>query len=113
MIAFLICAATLSFAAHRVDASWQPSPTSGVDHYKVYRSLVPGGPYQLLGIVTAPKTTFTNGSNPDGTPLQEGQTYCYVVTSVLGELESVKSNEVCVVIPVAPLPPTGLTATAH
>lgn len=106
ILKLLLCAFILSVPsfASSVTLHWTASITPNVDHYKVYRALVSGGPYTLMGIVTADKLTFTNGSNPDGSPLVEGQTYCYVATAMLGSKESIKSNEKCVTI-TTPLPP--------
>lgn len=107
MLKRILCVLLLSASAfaHSVTLKWDPSVTAGVDHYRIYRSLVSGGPYILMGTVTADKLTFTNGSNPDGSPLVEGQMYCYVATSVIASTESVNSNEKCVIIPTTPLPP--------
>jgi hypothetical protein len=102
-----------AFAGRRVVLNWTPSISSNVDHYRVYRSTVPGGPYILLGVVPASSVSFTNGSNPDGTPLSDGATFCYVTTAIAGQLESVKSNEACIQIPVAPQPPTNLQGVAQ
>lgn len=102
-ILFYFSLSAASFASS-VTLHWTASATPNVDHYKIYRSLVPGGPYTLMGVVTADKLTFTNGSNPDGSPLVEGQTYCYVATSMLGTKESIRSNEKCVTI-TTPQPP--------
>lgn len=87
--------------AHSVTLKWQ-APVTGPapDHYKVYRSLVSGSGYVIMGSVPATSLSFVNGSNPNGTPLVENQNYCYVVTSVSGTAESANSNEVCVTIPI-------------
>ena len=88
--------------AHSVTLTWK-APVTGPppDHYKVYRSLTSGSGYVLMGVVTSNQLGFVNGSNPDGSPLAEGQLYCYVATSVAGTNESSPSQpEVCVTIPV-------------
>ena|ERR1700690_4308242 len=103
--------------AHSVTLKWQ-APVTGPapDHYKVYRSLTSGSGYVLMGSVPATSLSFVNGSNPNGTPLVEGQQYCYVVTSLSGTAESVNSNEVCVTVPVTTTtvqPPTNLTGVVQ
>ena len=96
--------------AHSVTLTWK-APVIGTppDHYKVYRSLTSGSGYQLMGVVPRTSLGFTNGSNPDGTPLVEGQQYCYIVTSVAGSTESGPSGEVCVSIPIT----TGVQAPTN
>lgn len=98
LVILLLSASAL---AHSVTLKWQ-APVTGPapDHYRVYRSLVSGSGYQIMGSVPATSLSFVNGSNPNGTPLVEGQQYCYVVTSVAGTAESGNSNEVCVTVPV-------------
>lgn len=87
---------------HKVTLHWIASPTTAVDHYGLYRGIVSGGPYQLMGKVPANQVTFINGSNPDGTALVEGQTYYYVVVAFQGALFSTNSNELPVTIPTNP-----------
>lgn len=99
-----------AFAAHSVTLTWTASTSASVDHYKVFRATVSGGPYQLLGNIPATQLTFTNGSNPDGTPLAEGAVYFYVVQSVASGVSSVNSNEAGATIPTTPQPPTNLKA---
>lgn len=98
---------------HLVNLQWQPSPTPGVDSYAVYRSTVSGGPYQLLGKVPASQLNFVNGSNPDGTPLQEGQQYWYVIVSFKGVQFSPNSNETTQIIPTSPASAQGLSSTVQ
>lgn len=99
LVILLLSASAL---AHSVALKWQ-APVTGPqpDHYKVYRSLVSGSGYVLMGTVPATSLSFVNGGNPNGTPLVEGQQYCYVVTSALaGNADSGNSNEICVTVPV-------------
>ena len=97
--------------AHSVTITWK-APINTVVKYNVYRSLVSGGPYTLMGSATG--TAFVNGGNPDNTPLIEGQQYCYVVTTVTATAESAYSNEACATIPVtAATAPTGVAAVAN
>lgn len=105
---FLVIFALSSVAfAHSVTLHWTPGapPTAVIDHFKIYRSSISGGPYNLMGAVAATQLSFTNGSNPDGTALQEGANFCYVVTAISGNSQSLVSNEVCVTIPVTPATP--------
>ena len=99
LLAILLLSA--SAFAHSVTLTWR-APVTGPppDHYKVYRSLTSGSGYVLMGEVAATQLGFVNGSNPDGSPLIEGTTYFYVVTSVAGTAESPTSNEVPATIPV-------------
>ena len=115
LILMLMLFVAPAFAAHKVSLTWTGSVVDAThpapDHYKVYRSLVSGSGYVLMGIVPSTQLSFINGSNPDGTPLVEGQMYCYVVRAALaGSSDSGNSNEACVVIPVTPAPPTNVTA---
>jgi hypothetical protein len=108
-LAFLLFLFSMPAFAHSVALTWK-APTTGPapDHYKVYRSITKGTGYVLLSTVPATSLAFTNGSNPDGTPLPEGSTFFYVVTSVVGTQESGNSNEVNATIPVTtttPQPP--------
>jgi len=103
--------------AHSVTLTWR-APVTGnpPDHYKVYRSLTSGSGYVLMGIVPSNQLGFVNGSNPDGTPLVEGQMYCYIATSVAGSTESNPSQpEVCVTIPITTgvQAPTNFTGVAQ
>jgi chitodextrinase len=62
-----------------------PAPTG----YAVYRSDTPGGPYTKQADTAATVLTYTDSGLPDST------SYCYVVRSKNGGLESVNSNEDC------------------
>ncbi len=115
LLAILVLSA--SAFAHSVTLHWK-APVTGTppDHYKVYRSLVSGSGYQLLGIVPATSLGFVNGSNLDGSPLVEGQMYCYIATSMAGTTESSPSQpEVCVTIPITTgvQAPTNFTGVAQ
>jgi fibronectin type 3 domain-containing protein len=80
--------------AHDVSLTWNPSGSSGVVGYNIYRGTGSGGPYTKLNATTLPLTRFTD------TTVQAGQTYYYVVTATAStNVESVYSNEV-----VAPVP---------
>ena len=60
----------------------------GADSYNVYRSLVSRGPYDLHANTTSTYSTYLDEG------LTNGTTYYYVVTSVVGGVESVASTEV-------------------
>jgi hypothetical protein len=78
---------------HTVSIDWDPSPSTGVAYYNVYRGTVSGGPYSLLGSkITA--TAYTDSA------VQSGATYFYVTTAVdANRQESIYSNEFPAVIP--------------
>ena len=96
--------------AHSVSLTWDAS-TSGATFYRVYRAVSTcNAAFVLMGQVPGTQLNFVNGSNPDGSPLVEGQTYCYAVSTVLNGSEGVKSVPVTATIPVAPPPPTNVKA---
>lgn len=107
---FILLFSLPAFAAHSVTLTWTASSSANVSGYRVYRATISGGPYQLLGGVAG--TSFVNGSNPDGTPLEESRAYFYAVSSVSGQVEGAKSPEVEATIPTTPAPPTNLKAVA-
>ncbi len=57
------------------------------DSFNVYRSLVDGGPYTFLANVGGGFSGYDDGA------VSQGTTYYYVVTAVLGGVESVYSNQ--------------------
>jgi IPT/TIG domain len=78
---------------HSVSISWDPSPSSDVAYYKVYRGTVAGGPYNLVA------TNLTTDTYTDST-VQSGTTYYYVTTTVSsGGQESIFSNQFKCTIP--------------
>jgi Abnormal spindle-like microcephaly-assoc'd, ASPM-SPD-2-Hydin len=83
------------FAGHRALLSWNPSSSSNVAGYYIYRATTSGGPYSKLNWSSPNQgTTGVDGS------VQSGQTYFYVVTAVdVNGLESSFSNEVSAPIP--------------
>ena len=79
---------------HQVVLSWDPSSSSNVVGYNVYRGTQQGGPYPTRVASMDPDTTYTDSS------VASGQTYYYVATSVNAKnVESVDSSEVKVVVP--------------
>jgi len=78
---------------HTVSIDWNPSPSTGVAYYNVYRGTARGGPYNLLG-TNIRATSYTDSM------VQSGATYFYVTTAVDAKrVESVYSNEFPAVIP--------------
>jgi fibronectin type 3 domain-containing protein len=79
--------------AHSVSISWDPSLSSNVAYYKVYRGTVSGGPYSLLG------NSMAGDSYTDST-VAAGATYYFVTTTVsTAGLESAFSNQFKCTIP--------------
>ncbi len=78
---------------HSVALSWNPSSSSSVVGYNIYRGVTTGGPFSQITSMNA-DTTFTDSS------VQAGQTYVYVSTAVdtTGK-ESTYSNQTQAVIP--------------
>src|SRR5690242_9624310 len=52
---------------HSVDLSWDPSTSSGITGYQVYRGTQSGGPYSLLSASPLSTTTFTDTRVTAGT----------------------------------------------
>lgn len=77
---------------------------AGATTYNVKRAAVAGGPYTLVNTVTT--ATYTD------TGLVNGTRYYYVVSAVIGGVESANSSEATALPQAAPTTPTGLTATA-
>jgi len=73
-----------------VTVYWDNSQT--VDYYNVYRAEVSGGPYTLVAPNLPDSYYFWKN-----TGLTSGVEYFYVMTSVVGGLESGYSNEVSAV----------------
>jgi hypothetical protein len=59
--------------ANALEIAWQPPAISGIEGYRVLRSLTPGGPFELVGEAT--------GMSLVDTPVVRGATYTYVVQS--------------------------------
>jgi fibronectin type 3 domain-containing protein len=82
-------------SSHSVDVMWDPSPSSNLQGYKVYRSQVSGGPYSSIS-----GTLSTSTSQFADTTVFSGQQYFYVVTSIdVNGLESAASSEVSITVP--------------
>ena len=76
-----------------MDISWNQSPSTDVQGYKVYRSQISGGPYTSIS-GTIPGLQFTDSS------VLSGETYFYVVTSIdINGFESDPTAEVSAQIP--------------
>jgi hypothetical protein len=79
---------------HSVALTWNPSTSTNVVGYNVYRGTTSGGPYTKLNSAPDPGTTDTD------TTVQSGQTYYYVVSAIDSNAnESLFSNQVQAVIP--------------
>ncbi len=77
-----------------VALAWDPSSSSGVVGYNVYRGAQMGGPYTKLNGMLISETAYTDAT------IQAGQTYFYVTSAVDAQgVESVFSGEVHVTIP--------------
>jgi Ricin-type beta-trefoil lectin domain-like len=77
---------------HNVSLSWQPSTSTGVTGYYVYRGTTATGPFTKLSSALA-DTDYVDGT------VQAGHTYYYVTTATDGSRESSYSNQVQAVIP--------------
>jgi fibronectin type 3 domain-containing protein len=82
-------------SSHSVDVMWDPSPSSNLQGYKVYRSQVSGGPYNpISGTLSISTSQFADIT------VFSGQQYFYVVTSIdVNGLESAASSEVSITVP--------------
>jgi centrosomal CEP192-like protein len=79
---------------HSVALTWNPSTSTNVVGYNVYRGTTSGGPYTKLNSAPDPGTSDTD------TTVQSGQTYYYVVSAIDSNAnESLFSNQVQAVIP--------------
>lgn len=80
--------------SHSVGLSWSPSNSQNIVGYDIFRSQVPGGPYNQLNSSLIPSTAYT-----DSTVLA-GQTYYYVTTAVnSGNVQSAYSDQAEALIP--------------
>ena len=86
---------TPSPVAHSVALTWDASPSTNLQGYKVYRSQVSGGSYSSISSTLGASTLqFTDSS------VMGGQTYFYVITSIdTNGMESGPSPEVSAKIP--------------
>ena len=79
---------------HSVALTWNPSTSTTVVGYNVYRGTTSGGPYTKINSAPDPGTSDTD------TTVQSGQTYYYVVSAIDSNAnESLFSNQVQAVIP--------------
>jgi Malectin domain/Abnormal spindle-like microcephaly-assoc'd, ASPM-SPD-2-Hydin len=79
---------------HSAVLTWDPSTSSGVVGYYVYRGSAAAGPFAVLNASPVSATTYTDET------VQSGQAYYYVVTSVnSSNVQSAYSNPVSVTIP--------------
>jgi len=81
-------------ATHAVSLSWQPSSSSNLAGYYVYRSDASGGPYTQLFSSPVASTSYMDVT------VQAGHTYYYVATAVdESNGQSTYSNEASAVVP--------------
>jgi len=81
-------------ASHSVGLNWSPSTSASVIGYNVYRGSASAGPFTQLNATPIPTIGYTD------TAAQAGQTYYYVVTSVIsGGDQSAFSNPASVTVP--------------
>ena len=80
--------------SYSVTLNWNPSTSSGVIGYNVYRAGVSGGAYTKLTATPVAGTNYADNS------VQAASTYYYVVTAVSsGNVESAFSSQVMATIP--------------
>jgi hypothetical protein len=89
----LVGTGTTAPVVHSVVLTWVASSSTGVLGYNVYRGTQSGGPYTLLNTPIIAGLAYTDNA------VSNGQTYCYVVTSVSSASEGGYSTEACAVIP--------------
>jgi fibronectin type 3 domain-containing protein len=88
--------------------SWTASTSAGITGQKVYRSSIPGGPYNVIATLNATATSYQD------TAVALGSNHCYVLTAISGANESVFGNEICVVDAGTNVNPhTALAVTSH
>jgi hypothetical protein len=81
-------------AAHSAVLTWDPSTSSNVIGYYVYRGAASAGPFALLNAAAVPTPTYTDYT------VQAGQVYYYVVTSVnSSNTQSAYSSALAVTVP--------------
>jgi len=79
---------------HSVALSWNPSPTTSVSGYNVYRATSAAGPYSKINPSLNASLYFSDGT------VQSGQTYYYATTAVDATgIESPYSNQVQAIVP--------------
>jgi hypothetical protein len=84
----------VSAVSHSVALTWQPSSSSGVSGYYVYRATASGGPYARVDSSAVGGTSYTD------TGVSAGVTYYYAVTTLGTDgIESGYSNQVKAVVP--------------
>ena len=85
---------TTSQTAHSVDLQWNPSSSSSIVGYNVYRGGKSAGPYAKLNGTIDSSTSYRD------TSVASGQTYYYVVAAVSSKgIQSTFSSVVSVTIP--------------
>lgn len=106
--------AAASAQSHTVTLNWAWSQGTGgtASSFQVQRGTISGGPYATIGTVPGITTQTYADSGALGSPLVEGQKYCYVVQAVGTGGTSSSSPEACGTIPFSvPNAPASLTLT--
>jgi hypothetical protein len=84
----------VSTSGHSVGLGWDPSASSGVTGYFVYRGTTNGGPYTKVNSTQVASTSYSD------TSVAGGQEYFYVVTAIdSSDVESAFSNQVSATTP--------------
>jgi hypothetical protein len=108
--------AAFSQTQHGVSLTWAASSSCTVaagNGYNVKRSTTTGGPYTPVN-TTPPTVPCGVGSFLDpASGLTSGTKYFYVVTALVGGVESVNSNEASVTFLLQPNPPSSLSAISQ
>lgn len=88
--------ATVDPTTHNVTLTWIGSVSKNVDHYKLYRTKIEGGPYNSIKLsIPKGKRTYVDSYN-----LISGKTYYYVMSTFdTAGVESGPSNEAVAKIP--------------
>jgi hypothetical protein len=78
---------------HSVGLLWEPSMTTTVTGYNVYRAVIAGGAFTKLNSTPILGTAYTDGA------VESGRTYYYAVRAVDPTGESANSNQAAAVVP--------------
>lgn len=83
-----------AIAPRRVTLSWNPSTSTGIAGYNLYRATAAAGPFAKLNTSLVPATSYVD------TRVTSGQTYYYVATAVDSRSsESVYSGQASALVP--------------
>jgi hypothetical protein len=79
--------------SHSVSLTWNPSTSTNISGYNVYRAGASGGPYTKLNSSLLAATSLLDSN------VVAGQTYYYVATALQGTTESTYSNQAKAIVP--------------